>query len=110
MPKPYEGAKDETCPLRAGKLCWRVCPTCKFQEKFVTRTAQGDVNVRYDCALFMQHVLQVEGNQFAFEHTASIDAFRNEVVTQNRQALGGAVKLAERALDSVEITVIEAPK
>ena len=102
MSKPYTGPADETCPLRGGKLCAKVCPTCKFQTEFHGRdVATQTPRSRWDCAFFMQHTLQIEGNMFAFQNGASIDAFKNEVVVQNRQAMSGAVKLAERALNAV---------
>ena len=110
MPKPYTGPADETCPLRGGALCSEVCPTCKFQEKFITyrRETPTTPDVRYDCALFMQHVIAGETNQRVFEQSASIDAFKNEVVVQNKQAMSGAVVLAQRLLSETEVRALRA--
>jgi len=89
--------------MMGGKLCSKVCPTCKFQQSFtVTEKATGAVSVRWDCALAFQTQLLMEGNLFTAGVQAAVESFRNETVRQTAQMLGGSVKIAERMLTAAE--------
>ena len=100
--KLYTGDPDETCPLRGGKLCVKVCPTCKFQQSFtVTNNVTGGVSVHWDCALTFQTQLLMEGNLFTQGVGQAVEGFRNETTARGNALLGGSVKLAEHVIAGV---------
>lgn len=99
MPKLYTGEPDMTCPYRGGKLCSKVCPTCNFQTEVLgTNPNTGEPLARWMCALLLQHMLTLETNARTAGVREAIEIMRDEVTTQNRAALGGSVKLAERII------------
>lgn len=101
--KQYQGDLDDTCPLRGGRACAEVCPTCKFQQSFtVTNNATGAVQVHWDCALTFQTQLQMEGNIFAQGIGQAVESFRNETSRRGDALINGSVKLAERAISAAE--------
>lgn len=101
--KLYTGDPDDVCPLRGGRACVEVCPTCKFQQSFtVTNNATGQVQVHWDCAISFQTQLQMEGNIFTQGVGQAVESFRNETSRRGNALINGSVKLVERALDAVE--------
>lgn len=100
--KLYTGDPDERCPLMGGKLCAKVCPTCKFQQSFtVTNNVSGAVSVHWDCALSFQTQLLMEGNLFTQGVGRAVESFRNETAARDGALLGGSVKLAEHVIEGV---------
>lgn len=96
--KPYNGPQDETCPYRGGKLCAKVCPTCKFQQPFGVPGTDG---IKWECALWMQHVLTIEQTFGTHTIGKEVNALRNESAL-----VTGAVKIAQAALTGAEILAI----
>lgn len=102
MTKPYTGDPTDTCPYRGGRLCAKVCPTCKFQSKFtVTDNRSGAIETIWDCAIAFQTQLALEGNLMVQSVSAEIGQFRNETARRSDALLGGAVRLAHRTLEGV---------
>lgn len=100
MVKPYTGAEDETCPYRGGKLCKKVCPTCKFQQQYVgvNPLTNEPMNV-WECSHVMSVILQMENSKNLFRVGSAIESFRNETVDQHKALLSGTVKIAEKVIE-----------
>lgn len=100
MRKLYTGEPDERCPLMGGKLCAKVCPSCKFQQSFtVTNNVTGEVSTHWDCAFTMQTQLQMEGNLFTQGIGRAVESFRNETVERSDALLSGSVKIASHMIN-----------
>lgn len=111
MIKPYIGDRDERCPHMGGKLCYKVCPSCKFQERLLGVNPQtGETIEKWDCALRLHYLLTIEGNAKTYGVGAAIESFRNEVAKRSDTMMGGAhvigraiVSHAERSADPARI-------
>lgn len=93
--KLYEGHADDICPIRR-EFCKDACPTCKFQ-MHVTKAG----NAFWECAYIMQAALSADVAARIGGLAEATENFRNEVVTQNQQALSGAVIVAQKLLSAV---------
>ena len=99
--KPYHGHENDTCPRRGGRLCSEICPTCAFQTEIKTVKPNRTTVSIWACADVLAVAMLVEHGGRMNELAASIQSFRNEVVEQNKQALSGAVILAQRTIDGL---------
>lgn len=86
MTKPYTGPADDTCAMRGGKLCSKVCPTCKFQIHIRGLDPQsgGEIDI-WNCSFALMPILTIENSKKQHETGAAVESFRNEVTKRNGQ-------------------------
>lgn len=100
--KLYTGDPDERCPLMGGKLCSKVCPTCKFQQEFtMTDNTTGAVKSHWDCALAFQTQLLMESNQIGIAGKDATDQLRKETVQEHQTLAHGTHVVAQRLIEKV---------
>lgn len=112
MKKPYTGNQTDRCPDMGGKLCYKVCPECKFQQEF-TMTDQTTFSVKtvWECSKVMQTQLMLEGNQIGIDVKNAVDAHRkaNKAIIVDKSLVDWSVKNGNE-LRSVENNVSDAPR
>ncbi len=100
MVKLYTGAPDERCPYMGGKLCAKVCPTCKFQQEYRgINPNTGEPVTAWECGIVMGPILQMEHSKNLFRVGSAVESFRNETVDQHKALLHGTFKIAEQVID-----------
>lgn len=117
MPKIYEGDPDETCPQMGGKLCRKVCPSCKMYKQFFRDTNDGVRQPFMECTMIMNTSVTIEGNSIAAQlekrllgNQAAIESLRNEMVRgleahgiNTVEAIGAALQIAQRGLPPMRL-------
>lgn len=98
--KLYTGDPADRCPYMGGKLCVKVCPTCKFQQQYTgVNPNTGETVPTWECSITMMTILLMENSKNTFRVGSAIESFRNETVEQQRALLSGTIKIAEKVIN-----------
>ena len=93
--KPYIGDKEQTCPQRGGKPCWKACPTCNWYRPFKLLNIQTQQpHEHWDCAPAFHAALTMEQTGRVAGVQAATESFRNEMVAANRAATSAMAGMA----------------
>ena len=96
MSKPQHADDGTYCPLWR-KSCHKVCHTCKWYNLVRGKHPQTNEDVdRWDCAMSLLPMLQIENAMVGRQTTASVDAMRQEVRQSSDQAMAGAIAQLNR--------------
>ena len=94
--KPIHPDDGSYCPLWR-KPCHKVCHTCRWWNLVIGKHPQTNADVsRWDCAIALLPMLQIETTKAQRETSATMDALRKEVREADAVVSGTLARVNDR--------------